>query len=229
VLFLAYFVRGMAGFGSGLIAVPLLSLVSPVTAVVPLVVSLDYVGSASQGIKNLGQIAWKEQLALVPFMLVGVGLGLYVLQSAPTAALGRALGAFVIVYAVYQVLPLPVLRGSRLFAIVCGLLGGLVGTLFGSGGPFYVIYLNLRNLEKTAFRATFALNFLIDGGIRLVAYVVLGLFRWETLLSTAGALPIVAAGLFLGGHIQTRFSQRTFVWVISLLLIGTGVGLLLKG
>ncbi|HEY4910804.1 MAG TPA: sulfite exporter TauE/SafE family protein [Methylomirabilota bacterium] len=229
MLFLAYFVRGMAGFGSGLIAVPLLSLVSPVTAVVPLVVSLDYVGSASQGIKNLGQIAWKEQLALVPFMLVGVGLGLYVLQSAPTAALGRALGAFVIVYAVYQVLPLPVLRGSRLFAIVCGLLGGLVGTLFGSGGPFYVIYLNLRNLEKTAFRATFALNFLIDGGIRLVAYVVLGLFRWETLLSTAGALPIVAAGLFLGGHIQTRFSQRTFVWVISLLLIGTGVGLLLKG
>jgi uncharacterized protein len=228
-LFLAYFVRGMAGFGSGLIAVPLLSLVSPVTAVVPLVVSLDYLGSASQGIKNLGQIAWKEQLALVPFMLVGVGLGLYVLQAAPTAALGRALGAFVIVYAVYQVLPLPALRGSRLFAIGCGLLGGLVGTLFGSGGPFYVIYLNLRNLEKTAFRATFALNFLIDGGVRLVAYIVLGLFRWETLLSTAGALPIVAAGLFLGGHVQTRVSQRTFVWLISVLLIGTGVGLLLKG
>ena len=56
VLFLAYFVRGTAGFGSGLIAVPLLSFVAPVTAVVPLVVSLDYLGSASQGIKNLGQI-----------------------------------------------------------------------------------------------------------------------------------------------------------------------------
>jgi len=229
VLFLAYFVRGMAGFGSGLIAVPLLSFVSPVTAVVPLVVSLDYLGSASQGIKNLHQIAWKEQLALVPFMLVGVGLGLYLLQAVPTAALARALGAFVIVYAVYQVLPLPALRGSRLFAIGCGLLGGLVGTLFGSGGPFYVIYLNLRNLEKTTFRATFASNFLIDGGIRLVAYVVLGLFRWETLVSMAGALPIVAAGLFLGGRMQARFSQRVFVWLISTLLIASGAGLLFKG
>ncbi|HWN13915.1 MAG TPA: sulfite exporter TauE/SafE family protein [Candidatus Dormibacteraeota bacterium] len=229
VLFLAYFVRGMAGFGSGLIAVPLLSFVSPVTAVVPLVVSLDYLGSASQGIKNLHQIAWKEQLALVPFMLVGVGLGLYLLQAVPTAALARALGAFVIVYAVYQVLPLPALRGSRLFAIGCGLLGGLVGTLFGSGGPFYVIYLNLRNLEKTTFRATFASNFLIDGGIRLVAYVVLGLFRWETLVSMAGALPIVAAGLFLGGRMQARFSQRVFVWLISALLIASGAGLLFKG
>jgi len=229
VLFLAYFVRGMAGFGSGLIAVPLLSLVLPVTAVVPLVVSLDYLGSASQGIKNLDQIAWKEQLALVPFMLVGVGLGLYLLQAVPTAALVRALGAFVIVYAVYQVLPLPALRGSRLFAIACGLLGGLIGTLFGSGGPFYVIYLNLRNLEKTTFRATFASNFLIDGGIRLVAYVILGLFRWETLVSMAGALPIVVAGLFLGGHMQTRFSQRVFVWLISALLMASGAGLLFKG
>ena len=229
VLLLAYFVRGMAGFGSGLIAVPLLSLVSPVTAVVPLVVSLDYLGSASQGIKNLDQIAWKEQLALVPFMLVGVGLGLYVLRTAPTQALARALGAFVIVYAVYQLLPFPALRGSRLFAVACGLLGGLVGTLFGSGGPFYVIYLNLRRLEKTAFRATFALNFLIDGGVRLAAFVALGLFRWETLVSAAGALPIVAAGLFLGGHVQTRFSQRTFVWLISALLVASGMGLLLKG
>jgi len=228
VLLLAYFVRGMAGFGSGLIAVPLLSLVSPVTAVVPLVVSLDYLGSASQGIKNLDQIAWKDQLALVPFMLVGVGLGLYVLRSVPTAALGRALGAFVIVYAVYQVLPLPALRGSRRFAIACGLLGGFVGTLFGTGGPFYVIYLNLRGLERTAFRATFAVNFLIDGGIRLAAYVALGLFHWETLVSTAGALPIVAAGLFLGGHVQTRFAQRTFVWLISALLVATGIGLLMK-
>jgi len=229
VLFLAYFVRGMAGFGSGLIAVPLLSLVLPVTAVVPLVVSLDYLGSASQGIKNLDQIAWKEQLALVPFMLVGVGLGLYLLQAVPTAALVRALGAFVIVYAVYQVLPLPALRGSRLFAIACGLLGGLIGTLFGSGGPFYVIYLNLRNLEKTTFRATFASNFLIDGGIRLVAYVILGLFRWETLVSMAGALPIVVAGLFLGGHMQTRFSQGVFVWLISALLMASGAGLLFEG
>ena len=129
----------------------------------------------------------------------------------------------------YQVLPLPPLRGSRLFATGCGLLGGLVGTLFGSGGPFYVIYLSLRNLEKTTFRATFASNFLIDGGIRLVAYTILGLFRWETLVSMAGALPIVAAGLFLGGRMQAGFSQRVFVWLISALLIAGGAGLLFKG
>jgi uncharacterized protein len=40
-VFVAYLVRGVAGFGSGLIAVPLLSLAAPVPAVVPLVVALD--------------------------------------------------------------------------------------------------------------------------------------------------------------------------------------------
>ena len=50
VVLLAYWVRGMAGFGSGLIAVPLLTLMWPVTLVVPVVVALDYLGSATQGI-----------------------------------------------------------------------------------------------------------------------------------------------------------------------------------
>src|SRR5260370_669757 len=102
-------------------------------------------------------------------MVVGVLAGLWVLAVMSTAILARILGAFVIVYAIYQMLPLPELRGSRAAASYCGLLGGLVGTLFGTGGPFYVIYLNLRGLERLAFRATFAMNFLIDGGERLAA------------------------------------------------------------
>ena len=77
VLFLAYLVRGIAGFGSGLIAVPLLSLFAPVTSVVPVVVALDYIGSLSQSVRNLGDIAWREQIALVPFMLVGILSGPY--------------------------------------------------------------------------------------------------------------------------------------------------------
>jgi len=39
----------------------------------------------------------------------------------------------------------------------------------------------------------------------------------------------VAVGLFLGGRVQTRFSQRVFVWLISALLIASGAGLLFKG
>jgi uncharacterized protein len=228
VLFVAYLVRGIAGFGSGLIAVPMLTLVAPVPLVVPLVVSLDYIGSASQGMKNRGYVAWKEQLMLVPFMLVGIGAGLLLLHAIPTVVLSKVLGGFVITYAIYQLLPMPALGGSRLCAILCGCLGGLVGTLFGTGGPFYVMYLKLRDLDKSVFRATFATNFLIDGAIRLVSYAVIGLFRWQLLAYLLAALPMVVAGLYLGGRLQIDWSQNAFARFISLLLFVSGLALLLK-
>jgi uncharacterized protein len=229
VVFVAYLIRGIAGFGSGLIAVPLLSLVAPVAAVVPLVVTLDYVGSASQGIKNAERIAWRVQALLIPFMLVGIALGLVLLQATTPVLLTRALGVFVITFALYQWLPFPALSGSRILAAGGGVLGGLVGTLFGTGGPFYVVYLRLRDLDKAVFRATFATNFLIDGGIRLIAYGVTGLYDRTTLLAVVCALPVAAVALFLGGRIHTSLSQAAFLRLISLLLFASGLVLLLRG
>ena len=112
VVFVAYLVRGIAGFGSGLIAVPLLTLISPVTAVVPVVVSLDYIGSASHSVRNLDDIAWREQVVLLPFMLIGILGGLYLLTVVPTWVLAKTLGVFVIAFGIYQLLPLP--AGARL-------------------------------------------------------------------------------------------------------------------
>ena len=229
ILLLAYWVRGMTGFGSGLVAVPLLTLMWPVTVVVPVVVALDYLGSASQGVKNVKRVAWREQLWLIPFMVVGVLVGLWALREMGTTLLARLLGGFVVLYAIYQMLPLPDLRGSHAAATYCGFLGGLVGTLFGTGGPFYVIYLNLRGLDRVGFRATFAMNFLIDGGVRLIAFAIAGLFGGQTLGYLLAAVPIAGAGLYVGGRLQAGLSPRTFQIVIRLLLLLSGIALLLKG
>ncbi|WP_282604573.1 sulfite exporter TauE/SafE family protein [Pelagibius sp. Alg239-R121] len=228
VLFLAYMVRGIAGFGSGLIAVPLLAQVFPVQEIVPLVVFLDYVGSASQGLRNRNSIAWREQLPLIPFSLLGVGAGVVLFALAKEAVLAQALGGFVIFYAIYQLLPLPALQGSRIFAAPFGFLGGFVGTIFGTGGPFYVIYLGLRSLEKSAFRATFAINFLIDGAIRLGAYALFGFLQGGVLFGSIAALPIVALGLWAGGRIHTELSQKAYVRIISVVVFISGVALLFK-
>lgn len=228
IVFLAYFVRGVAGFGSGLIAVPLLALTHPLPLVVPLVVFLDYVGSASQGLKNRASIRWVELWPLIPFTFVGVAIGLYLLRSVDASLLSKVLGGFVLAYAIYQLLPTPDLRGSRLTSVPFGTLGGMIGTLFGTGGPFYMIYLNMRGLGKTEIRSTFAANFLIDGGIRLAAFGIVGLFHGDSLLYLALALPIAAAALFLGGHVHTGLSREAFVRIISLLLIASGLGLFLK-
>ncbi len=228
VLFFAYMIRGVAGFGSALIAVPLLALTLPLTIVVPLVVFLDYLGSASQGINNRNKIRWREILPLLPFTFLGVAVSLYVMDSVRPEMLSVALGGFVILFAVYQLLPMSLGKASRQIAIPAGFSGGFVGTLFGTGGPFYVIYLNLRHLDKDSFRATFAAIFLIDGALRLGGYAVKGFYTIEMLGYMAMAIPVAGLGLFFGGRIHTALGRDTFVRLISVLLLGSGTALLMK-
>lgn len=228
-LAIAYFVRGIAGFGSGLIAIPLLALILPLTLVVPLVVFLDYVASASHGLKDRAHIQWRQVLPLLPFTAIGVLTGLYLFKTVDTVMLAHALGVFVILYALYTLfLKDNGGQASGLWAIPAGTLGGLVGTLFGTGGPFYVVYLKHRGLPKTQFRATFATIFLMDGAGRLTGYLAGGYFDRDWILLAALSLPIMATGLFLGGHVHTNISQRNFQVAVSMLLVVSGTSLMLR-
>lgn len=226
ILFCAYLVRGMVGFGSGLIAIPLLALQHPLSLVVPMVVLLDWLGSGAQGIRNRDAIAWPELLPMLPFTLAGVAIALYVFMSFDPAGLEHALGLFVLVFAVYQILPLPALSGSRTWCAPAGLFGGLVGTLFGTGGPFYMIYLTIRGLEKRPLRASFAVYFLVDGSIRLVGFLLVGMLGANLLVTLLQWLPAAALGLLIGGRIHTDIPATVFKYLISLLLVFSGYRLL---
>jgi len=228
VLFFAYLVRGVAGFGSALIAVPLLALTLPLTIVVPLVVFLDYLGSASQGMNNRECIQWNEIWPLLPFSLIGVAVSLYIMDSVKPEMLSVALGGFIMIFAIYQLLPMKLGQANRVISVPSGFFGGFVGTLFGTGGPFYVIYLNLRHLDKNSFRATFAAIFLIDGAMRLAGYAMKGFYTVEMLSYLALAVPVAGLGLFFGGKIHTALGRDTFVRLISVLLLGSGTALLMK-
>lgn len=229
VLTLAYVVRGLAGFGSGLISIPLLVLLLPLQAVVPLVVLLDYTASVVQGTSSRRDVRWREIVPLLPFSMVGVLVALLVLRTTSAAAMSQALGVFVLFFAIYQFFGIKTSgRYSRGWAALAGGSGGLIGTLFGTGGPFYVIYFRLRGLGKSEMRATFAATFLIDGGWRLVGYAASDYFTFDFLLTALMALPVMAVALHVGGHVHTRISHQAFERAISLLLLCSGIALLAK-
>ncbi|MEJ2405566.1 MAG: sulfite exporter TauE/SafE family protein [Candidatus Thiodiazotropha sp.] len=228
VIFGAYFVRGITGFGSALVAVPLLVMVLPITLVVPTVVLLDYLASMSHGIRNFHHIQWQDLLPMLPFTLVGIVTALYLLKALQPGLLTDALGIFIIAYAIYSLLPMPPLHGSRLWAAPLGTLTGLIGTVFGTGGPFTVIYLGLRDLGKAAFRGTIATYFAIDGGLRLIGFAASGFYSEENLPLILAALPLVVLGLYVGGHIHTNLSRQGFIRIVAIVLIGSGSVLLFK-
>lgn len=228
VLFFAYFIRGIAGFGSAVISVPLLALFFPVSQVVPLVGLLDWLASVSQGLPNRRLIRWPDLLPLLPFTVLGVATGLYLHTVLAPASLLLALSIFILLYAAYALLPFPPLHGGRWLAGPAGLLGGTVGALFGTGGPFYVIYLTLRQPDKTEFRTTIATIFVIDGLCRIVGFSLSGFYTLRILTIFAGVAPIGAMALWLGGRMHPRISHAAFVRLVSMILLGSGIALLVK-
>ncbi len=228
VIFIAYLVRGVCGFGSGLIAIPVLSFMFPLTVAVPLVVMLDYLASAGQGFSLRQSIQWREIGRLIVPALIGVSAGLLIFHKVDAELLTRFLGGFVFLYALYALWGPEMPRASGWWALPAAVSGGAIGTLFGTGGPFYVTYLKARQLDKTVFRATFACIFILDGAARVAGYVSTAVVDLRLLALLAMSLPVMILGMYLGGKIHTGLSAEVFTRGISILLLVSGASLMLR-
>jgi uncharacterized membrane protein YfcA len=227
---MAYFVRGISGFGSGLIAVPLLAHFLPLTFVVPLVLITDFSASLLLGWHVRKHARWDEILPLLPVGFIGVVVGATLLINAPRTPLLIVLGTIVLLFGLRSMLKLHGSRIiSRLWSIPAGLIGGTISGLFGTGGPPYVIYLNHRLNQRAELRATMTGFFLLEGLWRIATFILAGLFYdIELITATIAALPIIALGLWLGNHVHVRISPVHMQQLIGTLLFLSGASLLLR-
>jgi uncharacterized membrane protein YfcA len=230
IVLLAYFIRGIAGFGSGLIAVPLLALFLPLMFVVPLILLLDFTASLVMGGLDLKRVQWKEVGMLIPFSIIGVVVGTHLLVNLPVMPMLLTLAAFVLVFAVRSLLNM---KGEKpvahWWAIPAALTGGTIGGLFGTGGPPYVIYLNHRIHDKSLLRATFSALFFLEGATRIITFFSAGLLLEQNVWWTAGeSLPLMLGALWLGGHVHTGLTHAQMTRLIGILLLVASLSLAIK-
>jgi hypothetical protein len=226
----AYFIRGITGFGSGLISVPLLALFLPLKFVVPLILLLDFTASIVIGGFNFKRVKWDEVGVLIPFGIAGVVLGTSLLVRLPPEPMLMALAAFVFVFAVRSILNIrgdkPISRG---WAVPASLTGGTVGALFGTGGPPYVIYLTHRIHDKSDLRATFSALFFTEGVTRIASFLVAGLLMTSQVwIAYFAALPIMLGALYLGGRVHVGLTPLQMTRLVGVLLLVSSVSLLFK-
>lgn len=230
ILLVAYFIRGITGFGSGLISVPLLALFLPLQFVVPLILLLDFTASIVIGGFNFKRVKWDEVGVLIPFGIVGVILGTSLLVNLPPEPMLIALAGFVFVFAMRSLLNL---HGDKLisrgWAVPASLTGGTVGALFGTGGPPYVIYLSHRIRDKSELRATFSALFFTEGLTRIGSFMVAGLLMTASVwVAFFAALPLVLGALYLGGRVHVGIGPAQMARLVGVLLLVSSVSLLFK-
>jgi hypothetical protein len=234
VVVAAFAVRGGAGFGGGVIAVPLLALVLPLQLIVPLITTLNFMASIGHAVRDWRLVQWSDLMRLMPFALLGVGVGLYLFAIVDARPLSRALGVFVILYALYAFAtagrpPKVAERWMKPLAAAMGASAGLVGTLFGgAAGPLFVIYLNARRLDKNQFRATITAIMIAMSVVRIGGYASLGFLDLSGLKYLVVAIPMMWIGGYLGNRLVRRIDQRRFDRALGMLLIVSGVALMLR-
>jgi uncharacterized membrane protein YfcA len=234
VLIGAFAVRSAAGFGAMLIAVPMLAFVLPVRIAVSLATLLTVLTSARHVHRDWRQIAWKQFLAIVPYTLIGIGVGFYFLKTVNGHTLRRGLGVFLILYSVYVLYTAGVpphlpARWHGALAVCTGIFGGFLGALFGGGtGPVYVIYFNVLRLEREAFRVTLTTIMLVGGVARIAGYAGLGFYGGSTLALLALGLPLVSIGSWLGDRLVYRLNPRLFSAFLGGLVLLSGLALLVR-
>lgn len=234
VVFGAYVVRGTAGFGGGLVAIPLLLMVLPLTTVLPVVTVLNMVSSL-QAFKVRDHIQWRELLKLLPFAAIGVLLGLYVFTSIDLELLTKAFAVFLIIYAVYGIVSsrrekdVQRRQAPKWILVPVGIIAGFLATIFGgSGGGFFAVYLDGLRLPRHQFRATVTTILLCVALMRFSGYMKLGFYSGDTLTLLGAALPVMLAGAFVANILVDKMSDKNFRVVIAIVLIASGVTLLLK-
>ncbi len=226
-----YAVRGAAGFGSGVVATPLLTFVLPLSITAPLMTLMGFLVSVRQALVDWRLIEWRRVAIFIPGSLVGTALGLYVFKTVDQLMLARVLGAYILLYALYS------LFGQHVFKRVLqapawavhpvAVAGAVVATIFGGlAGPIYVTYFDALKLSKSVFRVTVSTTLLTLNMVRSAGYVATGVFRLDDLVLVAAAIIPVTVGTLIGDRLHDRLDPQAFRRGVGALLIASGLGLL---
>lgn len=225
----ATLVRSTFGFGDALIAMPLLSLWLPVRSVAPLVTLVSVTSAVVMIAGDWREINAPAALKLLAGAAVGIPLGIGILNTADDTLMKSLLAALVIGFSSYslyrpQLFRLATDRSAPLFGAAAGLLGGMYNT----HGPPLVMYGLMRGYPAPRFRATLQGYFLPAGGAVLLGHAVSGLWTEPVLHGYVLSVPGVLLSLAIGRRINRALPTERFLWLVHVLLITVGCGLVLK-
>jgi uncharacterized membrane protein YfcA len=233
IVFGAFVVRGMSGFGAGMIGIPLLAFLMPVHTAVSMFGLMVLFLFVFLSIRDWHDVVRDELKRLIVPTLLGVAGGVLLFAHLDNRLLLQLLGGFLIAYAVYafavHYFGLPAFTCSQRWAYPVGFSGAFIDTLFGGGGgTLVVIYLHMRRIGRAPFRATVAALWLAEMIARILGYGAAGYYSMDTLLLCALLLPLMGAGTWAGERLGNRISQESFSKLMALLLLIAGVSLLSK-
>ena len=217
-------VGGVAGFGGGLILLPVVAWVVGVRAAAPVLTVTMLLG-------NLSRIWWSrhelDRRVIVRYLLGAVPatfIGVMLYAGTPSDWLGRIIGLFLIAAIPLRraMLASRVQVRLRHFPILGGLVGAL-SALVVTTGPFVAPFFLAYGLRRGAFvgtEAVCALGMHVSRSLAFARYALLG---WDTVALGCVLGSTMFAGAWIGRKLLERMSEGIFLALIEALILVAGL------
>ncbi|MCW4462318.1 sulfite exporter TauE/SafE family protein [Sphingomonas sp. BT-65] len=219
--------------GAGALSLPMIAFATdPVQAaaiLLPLLIAQDVVGVwAFRRTVDWFVLGWTLAGAVI-----GIALGYWYAASVSADAVLAMVGGISMLFGAYR------LWRDRHGAPAPSTSPGWVGSLFGiasgftsqiahAGQPPWQLWVLPRRLERDMLVGTTAVYFALVNWIKVPAYLALGQFTRENLLTSAALLPVAVASTFAGVWLVRRVSPERFYTAIYWLMIAVGAVLVWK-
>ena len=174
-------------------------------------------------------IRWQSLWPMTVAGAATIPFGVWLLIHIAGPAYGAGLGVFLILYGCHFLSrrKARAVRGSAWRDALAGALGGIAGGLAGLPGAFVTIWCSMRGWDKLRQRAVYQPYIL---AMQIVTIVCL---RWAAPAQVdatrdARLVPFALLGAIGGLALFRRMTNNQFQWIVSALLVVSGIGLLAR-
>jgi len=229
IVMAACFTQGVSGFGSALVAMPLLVPLVGLAHSRPLVCMMSGTLQIALLVRYRRAFRFGEVWRLTLAAAVAVPIGVFGLSLIDERITLSVLATVILGYAAYVLSGAKPHRTMRpVWTWVAGFFGGLLGGAYNTSGPPVVLYADCRGWSPDTFKSNLQAFFSINNVLVLVWHAFAGnvtaAVGWSYLL----ALPAIALGVTAALLLDRHISHVLFRRIVLVLLILLGVQLLLR-
>ncbi len=204
------------GAGGGLLLLVLMALWVPPAAIIPVHGMIQLGSNAGRATLTWRHTDWKAMGAFFPGVLIGAGLGAWLLVDLPEHLWQLTIAVFVLYLCWGPALP----KGA--FGPAGILLASAVTTfasLFvGATGPLVAAFIKQMHVDRFKTVATFATAMCFQHAPKAVVFGIAGFVFHEWLVFIGAMIAFGFAGTWIGLHLLKNLQNRHFHRIFNILL-----------
>jgi uncharacterized membrane protein YfcA len=229
ILFCAFFIQSLTGFGSALIAMPLLVSLIGIDKAAPMFALVAQVAGLGMLFRYRKEWDWRSVWRVALGAIFAVPIGIWGAQQINERLAMLLLGILTLTYALYALSGIGVPKAKQSnpqWAFGIGAASGLLHGAYNTGGPPLVMYGNSQQWSPPEFKANVQSLFFINGVLAISTHALSGRINSDVLLHFLVAIPVVFIAQKIGFSLDKYINPALFRKGVLILLVIIGIQLI---